>query len=62
MIYDTMSSWTTINSEKTSGDIPVINNYKIEDSQSAQVVYSDPFTRAPDRRGLNFGSANFQGT
>jgi hypothetical protein len=57
MIYDTTSAWTTINAESATGNTPVLNNYKIEDSRTAQVVYSDAITRTPDHKGLNFGSA-----
>jgi hypothetical protein len=37
MIFDTMSSWTTINEEQAVGNIPVVNNYNLMDSRTANV-------------------------
>lgn len=54
-----MTSWTTINSDKAVGNIPVGSLYNVDDSRYAQVVFKDKILRTPDYRGLDFGSAQF---
>ena len=62
MIFDTMTPWTTIIEERAAGNFQIINNYNLNDSRTANVIYSDPITKTPDSHGLNFGTAQFSGT